>query len=184
MKKVILIGDSIRMSYNARVKELLSDRAEVWGTGDNCRFAKYTLWNVNAWVNEGSGGKPDVIHWNNGIWDTFKISERIKVFTPLDEYLRTMEQIYDELRQYGCPILFANTTPVGRDFTLDSNDTIDEYNSAICEFMQSKNVPINDLNAVVRPKLDEYIGPDLLHLSPAGVEAVSQKVAAFIGDYL
>lgn len=184
MKKVILIGDSIRLSYNERVKQLLSDRAEVWGTADNCRFAKYTLWCVNSWINEGAQGKPDVIHWNNGIWDTFKISEDLPVFTPLDEYLHTMEQIYTELKKYNAAILFANTTPVGEKFTADNNAVIDRYNKAITVFMNEHGIPVNDLNSVVKADPINYIGEDLLHLSADGVEAVAQKVASFIGKYL
>ena len=50
--------------------------------------------------------------------------------------------------------------------------------------MESKNIPVNDLNAVIRPRLSEYLSDDLLHLSADGVEAASQTVAAFIGKYL
>lgn len=184
MKKVILIGDSIRMSYNERVKQLLADSADVWGPADNCRFAKYTLWCINGWINEGAQGKPDIIHWNNGIWDTFRISENITVFTPLDEYLRTMEQIYTEMKKYNATILFANTTPVGEKFAADSNDVIDRYNEAITAFMNERGVPVNDLNSLIRTDPDRYIGADLLHLSEDGVEAAAQQVASFIKKYL
>jgi len=184
MKKVILIGDSIRLSYNDRVKQLLSDRAEVWGPADNCRFAKYTLWCINGWINEGAQNMPDVIHWNNGIWDTFKISENLPVFTPLDEYLHTMEQIYTELKKYNAKILFATTTPVGEKFTADNNDVIDRYNKAITSFMNDRGVPVNDLNAVIKSDMNRYIGEDLLHLSAEGIEAAAQQVTSFISKYL
>lgn len=184
MKKVILLGDSIRCSYNDRVKELLEGRAEVWGPADNCRFSKYTLWSVHEWINEGCGGKPDIVHWNNGIWDTFRRSERIPSFTELDEYLHTMSLILGELRSYGCTVIFANTTPVGPGFEHDDNDRIDRYNAAIEEYMKAENVPVDDLHSLVAANIGEYIGPDLLHLSPAGIEAVSLKVAAEISKYL
>ena len=50
--------------------------------------------------------------------------------------------------------------------------------------MERKNIPVNDLNAVIRPRLDEYISDDLLHLSADGVETATQAVAAFISKYL
>jgi len=43
MKKVMLIGDSIRLGYQAKVAELLKDTALVGGPADNCRFSAYTL---------------------------------------------------------------------------------------------------------------------------------------------
>ena len=43
MKKIILLGDSIRLSYQNRVTELLGSDYTVWGPDDNSRFAAYTL---------------------------------------------------------------------------------------------------------------------------------------------
>ena len=43
MKKITLLGDSIRLGYGAKVLALLGDNYEVFQTEDNCRFAKYTL---------------------------------------------------------------------------------------------------------------------------------------------
>jgi hypothetical protein len=52
MKKVLLIGDSIRLGYQQFVQEGLRDRAEVVGPEDNGRFSKYTLWGINLWIKE------------------------------------------------------------------------------------------------------------------------------------
>ncbi len=41
MKKLILLGDSIRMGYAAYVKEKLAGAAEVLFPEENCRFAQY-----------------------------------------------------------------------------------------------------------------------------------------------
>jgi hypothetical protein len=42
MEKILLIGDSIRLSYGDEVAKLLTDKAEVTGPADNCRFSAYT----------------------------------------------------------------------------------------------------------------------------------------------
>ena len=47
MKKVLLLGDSIRMGYQSEVKKLLENEYEVMYPEDNGRFAAYTLWQVN-----------------------------------------------------------------------------------------------------------------------------------------
>ena len=50
MKKVLLLGDSIRMGYDDYVKEELDGKCEVvYDAEDNGRFAAYTL-----------AGEPDV----------------------------------------------------------------------------------------------------------------------------
>ena len=43
MKRVVLLGDSIRLiGYGTKVPELLGDGYEVWQPEDNGRFAQYT----------------------------------------------------------------------------------------------------------------------------------------------
>ena len=72
MKKIVLLGDSIRLwGYGTRVPEMLGEEYEVFQPEDNCRFAKYTLrmvFDLKAQI-EGS----EVIHWNNGHWDLCQI---------------------------------------------------------------------------------------------------------------
>ncbi|MBQ1848734.1 MAG: hypothetical protein II135_12080 [Clostridia bacterium] len=64
MKRVLLLGDSIRMGYDEYVKELLKDEFEViYDEFDNGRFAAYTLWQANQFFK--NHGKFDVVHWNN-----------------------------------------------------------------------------------------------------------------------
>ena len=43
MKKVMLLGDSIRLGYRAKVAKLLEGQAMVAGPEENCRFSAYTL---------------------------------------------------------------------------------------------------------------------------------------------
>ena len=43
---VLLLGDSIRLSYQPRAGQLLAGRTEVVGPADNCRFALYSLMRV------------------------------------------------------------------------------------------------------------------------------------------
>ena len=50
MKKVTLLGDSIRMiGYGLKVPELLGEEYDVFQPDDNCRFAKYTLRGLFDW---------------------------------------------------------------------------------------------------------------------------------------
>ncbi|MFC5403111.1 SGNH/GDSL hydrolase family protein [Cohnella soli] len=182
MKKVLLLGDSIRIAYMPLVQTKLSGIAEVVGPEDNGRFAKYTLWYADVWIE--THGKPDVIHWNNGIWDVYHHSTEHGVFTSLEEYVRTIRQILDRLKRSGASIIWATTTPVSPNNVNCDNPEIDKYNETILALMRSENVAINDLNAIIKQDLGAYIGEDHLHLTPQGSEACAEAVAKAVLPYL
>ena len=74
MKKVVLIGDSIRMGYDKYVKEALKNSAEVYYPGENCRFAEYVLRYAHEWKKAGAWGDDvDLVHWNAGLWDVLEL---------------------------------------------------------------------------------------------------------------
>ena len=75
MKKILLIGDSIRMGYDKYVKEALKDSAEVYYPEENCRFAEYVLRYAHEWKKKlGCPDDPDLVHWNAGLWDALELS--------------------------------------------------------------------------------------------------------------
>ena len=182
--RVWLLGDSIRMSYQPRVGELLEGKAEVVGPADNGQFSLYTLSSIDRWLPEI--GQPDIIHWNNGLHDVGHNPVRSPVQIPLVDYRRNLEILLGRLLGMASHVIWATTTPVHPDMPfLDTtwgwrNEEIDEYNAAARELMKSRNVPINDLHALVWSHVDEYLGEDQLHLSEAGVEACAQAVADVI----
>ena len=99
MKKLVLLGDSIRLiGYGGRLAELLSDEYEVWQPDDNCRWADYTYRMLFDYRDNISDA--DVIHWNNGLWDT---SDRFGegYFVDIDTYVDTMKRIAKILLTYG-----------------------------------------------------------------------------------
>ncbi|MDP6380967.1 MAG: SGNH/GDSL hydrolase family protein, partial [Phycisphaerae bacterium] len=61
--RVLLLGDSIRMSYAPVVAEALEGVADVVSPEDNGAHTLYTLYRLEAWLAQ-AGGTPDVIHWN------------------------------------------------------------------------------------------------------------------------
>lgn len=85
MKKVVLLGDSIRLiGYGTKVPEMLGPEYTVWQPSDNGRYAQYTLHGVlEDWVDGIAGA--DIIHWNNGLWD-MSVHGDDGVFTPLEAY--------------------------------------------------------------------------------------------------
>ena len=70
MKKIVLLGDSIRMGYDKYVRKSLEGSAEVFYPAENCRFTFYLLRTLRDWVKNGDlPTDADVVHWNAGLWD-------------------------------------------------------------------------------------------------------------------
>jgi len=186
--KVLLLGDSIRMSYQPLVAEMLEDEAEVVGPEENCQFSAFTLSSLDRWIEEL--GKPDVVHWNNGIHDVGHNPDRKPVQYPLDEYISNLKGIIMKLRETGAKIIWATSTPVHpeRPFTSDSwawrNDEIDQYNKAALELIKGESIPVDNLHSIVAKDVDAYLAEDMLHLSEEGIKKCAEAVASIIGQFL
>ena len=182
--RVLLLGDSIRMSYQPHVADLLTDRAEVTGPADNCQYSLYTLSSLNRWITEL--GIPDVVHWNNGIHDVGHNPARYPVQIPLEMYRANIELILEQLLAMTPKVIWATSTPVHPDFPLKDNawswrnDEIDAYNAAALELMSSRGIAVNDLHALVLSDIPRYLSEDQLHLSEEGQKACAEKAAESI----
>ena len=188
LPRVLLLGDSIRMSYMPIVAELLKGQAEVTGPAENCQFSVHTLARLDAWFREL--GAPDVVHWNNGLHDVGHNPNREPTQYPLATYLANLRDILAELRGTGARVIWATTTPVHArrpwrdDVWSWRNEKIDRYNQAALEVMEAEGVPVNDLHALVAADPDALLAEDMLHLSEQGqrlcAEAVAQSVSLML----
>ena len=118
-KNVILLGDSIRINYCERVKELLSDICDVRFPHDNCAYTLNTIWNVRNWVNEIGFDKIDLIHYNNGIWDHHRNLADGEPLSNIEQYVYLNRRLHNHLSTYTDKLIWATTTPssLTRDYT-------------------------------------------------------------------
>lgn len=183
MKRVLLLGDSIRGHYQETVKEQLGSSYTVMAPVENCRFSLYTLNSLRFWLEEFSN--PDVIHWNNGLWDTAVLYPEDGCFIPLESYLENMRKILRELKKTGAKIIFATTTPV-KDEKCDypgpmppahRNEDIRAYNEAILKLFEKENIIINDLYPLVYPRKEELLREDAIHPNEEGIAILGKAVA-------
>lgn len=176
MKKVTLLGDSIRLlGYGKKVEELLKDEYVIWQPDDNCRFAKYTLRMLFDYKEQIQGS--DIIHWNNGLWDVCNLFGDGK-FSDVDEYVKNMVRISDILLKITPHVIFATTTPVRDEYPYQNNKDIKEFNEAIVPILKKKGVIINDLFETAYPLRSEIIkDEDLIHLNEKGIDICAKQVA-------
>ena len=181
MKKVVLLGDSIRMiGYGKRVEEALRDEFEVWQPDDNCRFAKYTLRGLWDWQDDIRGA--DISHWNNGLWDICRLYGD-GLFTPLEVYVDEMVRVGKLLLQRAPKVIFATTTPVRADHPHNRNEDIAEANALLVPKLREIGVIINDLHVSVSADIERYIrADDKIHLSEEGIALCAAQVEAAIRD--
>ena len=174
MKKIILLGDSIRLSYGNRVRELLGEGYTVWQPEDNCRFAAYTLRMLFDYKAQLEGA--DVIHFNCGLWDMCDLFGD-GPFTPLEVYAEQMVRIAKILKTYAPVVIFATTTPPSPKMWGHDLDRVRAYNAAAMAALEPLGVLFDDLFTPVAEDIDRMISEDYLHASPYGVEILANRVA-------
>ena len=114
MKKIVLIGDSIRLGYEAYVRSAFGGIAEVYSPKENCRFAHYVFRYLHEWKALGEWpSDADIVHWNAGLWDTLRLYGD-EPLTPPDMYGEMIRRIDKRLRLLfpKAKMIFATSTPV------------------------------------------------------------------------
>lgn len=187
MKTVLLLGDSIRLSYQPLVAERLDGKARVFGPSDNGRFALYTLMRLNDWLAEC--GNPDLIHWNNGLWDLGQCPHRHPNQIPIADYAGNLRVLIQRLRETKARIIWRTTTPVSptrgwRDNWFFDPEDVARYNRVAASLMEEEGIACHDLGAVVRERMDECLDVDGVHLSPAGQTLCADDVTRTLLEHL
>ena len=97
MKKILLIGDSIRMGYDKYVKSALADAAEVYYPEENTRFAQYILRYASNWKKVLElPDDIDLVHWNAGLWDVLELFGD-EPLTPPEFYENMILRIHQQI---------------------------------------------------------------------------------------
>ena len=192
MKKVFLLGDSIRLDYCGFVKDMLKDEAEVCYSPDNGRFTDYTYVSLPGWKTlAGDPNEVSVVHWNNGHWDCAHFGRADEPLYTVEEYARRLRRVYGRIRSCfpNARVIFATTTGVCEARVSEmanprSTAEIAEYNRAAKAVMAELNVPVNDLAAVAATFPDTYFRDGLVHYGEEGSRLLAQAVADRIREML
>lgn len=181
-RRLLLLGDFIRLSYQSQVAELfqasdLPFRVEVVGPAASCGDSVQLVEELDHWIEHF---RPDAVHFNSGLEDARYIQAERRHQVPLIDYRMNLQRAVEKLESlFGGEIVFATTTQV-RDSADDSfawsSADIEEYNIAACEVMLAEDVLLNRLDALVGPSSTELLAADGVQLSPDGAALTAQRV--------
>jgi len=182
-KRILLLGDSIRMGYDDFVKEMMPDYEIIYDSEDNSRFSSYTLWQFNQLYKKY--GSFDMVHFNSGYWDLNPECPNGESTVPIEDYIRNLKRLIEQIKYIGAIPVFATITPVDNDEYLKgnipyNNDLVDKYNNAALKLMKEENVIVNDLYSLLDDKKDKYKCSDKLHLTTMGYMKCAKQIKQII----
>jgi len=156
LPRVLLVGDSICNYCREDIRESLEGRMNVsWWFSSYCVTSPEYLRILAFKLDEA---KCSVVHFNNGLHS---------LWTPTEDYVAAYEQAVLLIRkkQPEARIVCMNLTPVQ---DVEKNRKVQELNAAIARMMREKfpEIPVNDLNAVMKSVPPENAFADQCHPKP------------------
>jgi lysophospholipase L1-like esterase len=189
MTNVILIGDSIRLGYQATVSQLLRGQAQVWAPAENGGTSRNVLAHLDEWV---LSREPDILHLNCGLHDLRTEFGATTQAVPLDEYESNLRQIVSTILDQGSTtLIWAATTPVNEQWHHENKAfdrfeaNVRAYNDSAQRVATAYGVQVNDLYQVVMDAgRDQVLIADGVHFGEAGYALLGQAVADSISTLL
>ena len=184
MKRVFLIGDSIRKGYDKYVKMSLDGVAEVASPQENCRFTSYIIRNLFEWKKQSGWDDADLVHWNAGLWDTLVMLDGLHL-VDIETYGKNVERICNLIKMLfpSAKMIFATSTPVQEELFKEHkryNRDVEAYNAIAIDIVQKHGGKINDLYTTMSACPVSYHS-DLTHYyTKDGTRVITDQVLAHI----
>jgi len=187
MKKIVLLGDSIRLGYEKFIKDSLEGVAEVYSPKDNCKFTLNLLRYIHSYVGpDGLPSDADLVHWNAGLWDVINMVGDDLPLTPPDAYADLIKRINKRIRWCfpKAKIVFATSTNVVEERYTGTvrrfNKDIENYNKIALDALNGTDTVINDLYSITK-NIPSECRSDMTHFNTEqGVKTLGGKVLAVI----
>lgn len=200
LPNVLILGDSISISYTRPVRQKLAGVANVVRPmrrdargPDNCGDTIIGMANIDRWLGEM---KWHVIHFNWGLWDlcyrhpeSTNQGKRDKVngtlSTTPEDYEKNLDTLVARLKQTEAKLVWASTSlvPEGEVGRKVGDDV--KYNAIAARVMGRHGIPINDLHALSATFAAEmFVGPGDVHFTGEGAARLAVQVAGEIRKHL
>ncbi len=192
MKRVVLLGDSIRLGYEGTVRAELAQEAFVWSPPENGQHSVHLLLNAWVWI---MAQQPDIVHVNSGLWDTRRVLRGVPGnVVPLEQYRENVRRLIEVGQKHaGARVIWATTTPVREAAAIQGHwrkglagrdgSEVERYNAVAVEVARAMGARVNDLHAVVMAQgRDKMLLEDGTHYTAAGYEVLGQAVARAVRE--
>ncbi|MBQ8358042.1 MAG: hypothetical protein IJX39_09605 [Clostridia bacterium] len=191
MKKIVLLGDSIRQGYDKYVRMAFDGAAEVYYPDCNCRFTAHILRHIVDWKEKmNCGDDVDLVHWNAGLWDSLTLIDG-KTHTSIATYRENLARICDMIRMLfpQARMIFATSTPVVEEWFKTykykrSNRDIERFNDAAREVIKAYGGEINDLYALLKDLPVAYHSDQTHFYTKEGTRVITDRLIDCIGKTL
>lgn len=195
LKKVILIGDSIRLGYQPYTSLYLMEKADIRGPESSCGHTYHILENAYRWLGE----EGDVIyHISACHHDIMTVPyESNKNLVDISDYVANIQRIikYIHLANPKAIIIWATSTPVVDEkvyATLNTmkgnglyNKDVIIYNNAAVKEVTRLGIPVNDLYTyVLEGDPDRIMLEDGIHFNETGYQLLGEQVANALQVFL
>lgn len=182
MKKILLIGDSIRMGYDHYVRERMQNVAEVFFPDTNCGYSTMVLRSLHSWADDLKLYDADAIHFNVGHWDTVRIYGDTTLSRP-ETYANNLERIAGRIHFLfpHAKVIFATSTPVQEHNYIDAfearyNKDVEAFNKIACEVLPKHGIIINDLYGLMQNVPEDYYSDQTHFYTAAATERLGCQV--------
>ncbi len=191
LPRVLVIGDSISMNYDAAARVALKGIANYHRNEGNSMSTAHGVVNTELWLGNyyEKGLHWDVIQFNHGLHD-LKQTYDAKTDTfgaysvPLEEYKKNLEKQIAILQKTGAQLIWCSTTPIPNDNKSQyarRKGANKEFNDAALEVMKRHpEILINDLAKVVEesPVFDKWRTTNDVHFYQAEEQILLGKSVA------
>lgn len=193
LPNILLIGDSISISYTPTVRNLLTGKANVYRIPTNGGWVGRGLEYMDLWMDQLPW---HTIHFNWGLHDIKRLNPSMKnqdsnphkdpslttqCRTDPCEYLRGLCNLVASLKQTQAQLIWASTTPVPIGCYNWVPGDENEYNQLAEDIMKDQQIDTNDLHSAVLPHLKCYQHPVDVHFNHAGAAFLGKQVVSAIG---
>ncbi len=192
LPRVLILGasNSILLTDNVRDNlkgEALVFRAEKNGEPENCSGTTKGIANISRWLSD-HGGNFDVITFNFGMHDLKRVDPVTRKSSSNPDhphqadpskYEKQLREIVDKLKATRAKLTFSTTMPCPRGASgpYRTPEDVDVYNEVAVRVMRENGIPISDLFAFVKPRMEELLRPANVHLNEYGQEVVGRHIA-------
>ena len=187
MKKIALLGDSIRLGYEKYVKDSLDGVAEVYSPKDNCKYTFNLMRYLRSWVGEeGIPENVDLVVWNAGLWDVVRLRGDDQTLTPIETYELMIKRLdgYIKCVFPNAKTIFATSTNVQEELYTGNmyrkNSDIEQFNQVAVSVLSQTDTKILDLYSLTK-NIPDDCRSDMTHFNTEnGVKLLGGKVLATV----